>query len=289
MKIGCTALLCFYCLLNFSQIEQFELSTTGSYFRVGDHLEVQVTLIHDESQVLYFPDQNSDYGRFELVSKTVSPSRYTDDSLVVDQATYTLRTFELADSLPVFLDIKVGKLPDQTTKRTNIKWLHRKEGTLKTNPDQLVAAHRYQNLPYQVDYPLYLAVLVVLGIIVLGVLWLVVPKIHHQLKKITFKKKHQKFMTQYPSSHAWDTQQWQTYLRDWKADVSRSVEVSLVGYSNPKLKQLFGDSDAGAVFGKLDELLYNPKALLKLDASDFEALKALSQQKYRSKLQNLSQ
>lgn len=288
MKIRLTGLLFFYYLMNMAQVHDFELSTDQDYFRVGDHIEVKVSLIHDESKSIYFPDKNSDYGRFELVSKSVKPSEYIYDSLVLDRATYTLRTFEVTDSLPLFLDIKLGREPEQTTKRTQVKWMHRLDGTLTNSQDELLPEHRYHSLPYQMDYRLYLAILIFLGLLVLLFLRVIVPRIYLQVKKKRFKKRHQKFMEQYPSSDNWGMQQWQSYLADWKVDVSRSVGVSLVGYSNSKLKQIFGQSGAQHVFGKLDQMFYNPKAVLELNDADFQLLKQLSEEKFSSKLEKLS-
>ena len=88
------------------EVKGFKLSYEKDSFQIGSVLEIKLSLIHDEEYSLYFPDANSDFGDFDFVSKHTIPSTYTEDSLILDQAVYQLRSFAIEDSIPLFIDIK---------------------------------------------------------------------------------------------------------------------------------------------------------------------------------------
>lgn len=265
--------------------QKLNLSSKTDSVNLGEVVQVSLTLIHDEAQELIFPGMGSDFGKFELVKRMIVPSRFTEDSLVKDSVVYSVRTFELKDSLPLILVVYKGE--DSTKIRSNPCWFHVKNGTIQGKGNEVLTDTSYEQIPTLFDeHILFLALLVAVGIIIyLLIFWL--PKYLKKKRIEKFVRRHEAFKTKFTFSDDFQIEQWSNFISSWKNDFSKSIGKNVTGFTTRKLSILTESTELKDVLRKLERNLYDPESEVMLTETDFNVLMKVSEEKYKMKLKEL--
>ena len=86
-----------------------ELIIVEDSAKVGEPITAKLTVTHNRSEVVYFPDSTFDFGVYTFLSKSWTPTTVSDTG-ITDYAIYKLTTFELDSvqklKIPVYRIIK---------------------------------------------------------------------------------------------------------------------------------------------------------------------------------------
>lgn len=265
--------------------QDLKLKVAADSVKLGEVFEVSLSLVHNQENVLFFPNDQSNYGKFELVKKEVFPSVFTPDSLVKDSAIYFLRTFELRDSLPLFLTVYRGE--DSVSTRSNVAWLYHLDGVINAKGNQVIIDNSYIEIPFLWDeHLLFLFLFIMAGLATyFFVVWF--PKYLKKKRVERFISAHEKFKERINYRADYTNEDWSTFFSDWKMDISNSLNKNVSGFTTRKLSSYLNLQELLPVLKKLERILYDPKTQEQLTSSDFDALLRTSDVKFQEKLKKM--
>ena len=154
-----------YSIVFFSTVSSFaQTKPKGTFLvdsiKIGEPVEYSLAFKHSKNIELFFPDSSYQFSPFEFISKKYFPTS-TKDSLSLDSVVYTLRTFEVRNSLELAMPIFLIEHGDtvrlySTSDKINIKQY------LSNAPDTLIfkSDSGYTLVDKKYNYPYYSAGLV---------------------------------------------------------------------------------------------------------------------------------
>jgi len=102
MKRCLFVLLIGFNLLSFSKIPSIKIEVVEDSFLVVKPFQVSVCLVHDDDDYLSLVPSDDYQSNWEIRQKRYFETVYTTDSLYLDSAVFSLVSFEVVDSIPVF-------------------------------------------------------------------------------------------------------------------------------------------------------------------------------------------
>jgi hypothetical protein len=165
--------------------------------KVGELIELSLSLTHDGSRQWIFPDSTSNFAPFEWVSKKVFPTQELGPAQYRDSAVYTLRTFEI-DTVLTLKTAVVGIEADSLFCVSNpITIVSSDLPPPKDSP--LYINTLLLKLSFLLNYPLFVAVGLSL-LVILGLVWaLFGKKIRLYFKIRRLEKERIKFLYRFDS------------------------------------------------------------------------------------------
>lgn len=185
----------------FSQEVDVKAGFNSDTIRVGDDLIFYLTARYPKSSQVVFPDTTYSFAPFELKKKDYFPTK-TRDTISIDSAVYTLRTFEIERSQSLRLPVFIVNAMDCTRVFSNRDTIALKP-SVRDLPDSLTAdlplkaTTAYQRVQREFNTPLIIIVISFASLLA-GIGWVVFgPAInrHYRIKKL--KQMHASFTRTY--------------------------------------------------------------------------------------------
>lgn len=185
----------------FSQEVNVKAGFNGDTTRVGDEVFFYLTARYPKSSQVIFPDTTYSFAPFELKKKDYFPTR-TRDSVSIDSAVYTLRTFEIERLQTLRLPVFVVNALDCTRVFSNRDTIALKP-LVRDLPDSLSAdlplkaTTAYQHVPREINTPLIVIVISFVSILA-GIGWVVFgPAINRHYRVKRLRQMHENFSATY--------------------------------------------------------------------------------------------
>jgi hypothetical protein len=124
---------------------------------IGQPVKYSLSFYHNRKAELFFPDSAWSFAPFEYMSKEYFPT-HTSDSMSLDSAVYTLRTFEVKNNLELALPVFIIEQGDTIHQFSSHDKIAIKQ-YIDSVPDTLVFKNdaAYKNVPVKFNYPYYLS------------------------------------------------------------------------------------------------------------------------------------
>jgi hypothetical protein len=259
--------------------------------KIGQPVKYSLSFYHDPTMELFFPDSSYSFAPFEFISKEYFPTN-TKDRLSLDSAIYTLRTFEVKNSLelalPVFI-INQGDTTHQFSSHDKIlikQYVQEPLDSLVLKSDAL-----YEPVSLEFNYPYY-AFIVFLIIISLVLIYFVFGKSvlrnyrlyvmynNHILFLKTFDKLY-KEMEVSPNPDAMEK-----VLGEWKNYLTKLEQKPINTFTTTEIISLFNKEDLKENLQLVDRSIYSG-TITGNPCEALDVLKKFSNKRYKKRRKEL--
>ncbi len=167
-----------------------------SRIEVGKPFSYSFSFLHDSEQEVFFPDSTFDFSPFEFIDQEYFTTR-TDSLGSLDSTVYRLVSFDVSDLQTLRLPVYVVSPGDCTAVYADIDSVYfRSSLPAGSRPDtlQLKTDTQVELLRRQFNYPVFMAVLVSLGLFCLLIYWLFGRGIMKQWRLFQLQRRHGDFL-----------------------------------------------------------------------------------------------
>lgn len=232
--------------------------------KVGQHVHYSLSIKHDPSQQIIFPDSTYDFGNFEYVNKKYFPT-YTSNNISTDSVIYTLTTFELQDTLSLKIPVYAINEAD-----TNKIYPEKDHIVLKRviKPDQkkqkLKANTFYQEVKKRFNYPLLWLIIIGILIIIIANLLIFGQTLQKKIKIYRMQHQYRKFLQQFVAEEAKMYENpnpaiAESALHIWKGYLRKLLSKPVSSYSSKEILQMIPDEQLKADLNTIDKAIYGKK------------------------------
>ena len=276
-------------LVNFAKAPQVSLTIPKDSVYVGEPFEAILTVTHDVQDDLLFVDSAYDFGEFEFVNKAWKPTTVTD-SVLIDYAIYSPRTFELDSTQTLF--IPVFKVTSTDT------------FALASNTDTFQLRYELDTLPQTIELKentafvkpqlpvgkIIAGVSTFVGVIILAICWFVFgKKLIAQIRAFFIRKRYKKFEEEFKSTLDLvkeNPRKANELVKVWKRYNQVITGRRFKAMTTKELGMIFENDDLEIALNNLDKTIYGNKPLNNIDGH-YLTLKQFAQQQSEQKIQEL--
>jgi hypothetical protein len=270
----------------------------GGFFldslQVGDETGFYLTAQYPSSLNLIFPDSTYTFSPFEFNSKRYFPTKTTAGKSY-DSVIYYLSTFEIDRIQTLSLPIFQLNAQDCTMYTSDVDTIFLAE-LAKNIPDTITAQNAplrsntlYEDVPYQINYPVLLIVLGVL-LVIAAVVWIGFgEKIRRHFKLKKMFKAHQKFLETYDNQvtaikSAFSPTNTEHALANWKKYMEQLEARPYTKLTTRETTQLENNDVLGKNLHAIDGAIYGHNTSV---IESLESLKQFADQRFTKKLEEV--
>jgi len=259
--------------------------------KIGQPIKYALRFYHAKNMELYFPDSSYSFAPFEFISKKYFPTT-TKDSMSTDSVVYTLRTFEIKNSLDLALPVFVIDQGDTIVQYSSSDRIFIKE-YFKEIPDTLIfksnAGYKVVdekfNYPYFLTFVLFVLVSLILLYFIFGKTILrnyrlyVMHNNHSQFLRVFNKL--QKEMEDAPNLTAIEK-----ILGEWKNYLAKLEQKPINTFTTTEIISLFNKEELKENLQKVDRSIYSG-SITGNPSNALEVLKKFSNKRYKKRRKEL--
>lgn len=262
--------------------------------RVGDETGFYLTARYPSNLNLIFPDSTHNFSPFEFNSKRYFPTETTAGKSY-DSVIYYLSSFEIDPIQTLSLPIFQLNAQDCTIYTSNVDTVLLAE-LAKNIPDTVTAQNTplrsntlYEDVPYQINYPVLLIVLGVL-LVITAVVWIGFgEKIRRHFKLKKMFKAHQKFLETYDDQvttikSAFSPTNTEHALANWKKYMEQLEARPYTKLTTRETTQLENNDALGKNLHDIDGAIYGHNTTV---LESLENLKQFADQRFAKKLEEV--
>lgn len=281
------------CILAFSSFAQSkpEGNFLEDTIKIGQPIKYALRFHHAKNMELYFPDSSYSFAPFEFTSKEYFPT-ITKDNMSMDSVVYTLRTFEIKNSLDLALPVFIIDQGDTIVQYSSSDRLFIKE-YFKEIPDSLIFKSNadYKTVNEKFNYPYYLTFGLV-GLMSLTLLYFIFGKTvlrnyrlyvmhnnHSQFLRVFNKL--QKEMEDSPNLTAIEK-----ILGEWKNYLTKLEQKPINTFTTTEIISLFNKEELKENLQKVDRSIYSG-SITGNPSQALEVLKKFSNKRYKKRRKEL--
>lgn len=281
------------CILAFSSFAQSkpEGNFLEDTIKIGQPIKYALRFHHAKNMELYFPDSSYSFAPFEFTSKEYFPT-ITKDNMSMDSVVYTLRTFEIKNSLDLALPVFIIDQGDTIVQYSSSDRLFIKE-YFKEIPDSLIFKSNadYKTVNEKFNYPYYLTFGLV-GLMSLTLLYFIFGKAvlrnyrlyvmhnnHSQFLRVFNKL--QKEMEDSPNLTAIEK-----ILGEWKNYLTKLEQKPINTFTTTEIISLFNKEELKENLQKVDRSIYSG-SITGNPSQALEVLKKFSNKRYKKRRKEL--
>jgi hypothetical protein len=258
---------------------------------IGEPVKYSLSFYHNRKAELFFPDSAWSFAPFEFMSKEYFLTR-TSDSISLDSAVYTLRTFEVKNKLELALPVFIIEQGDTIRQFS----LHDKifiKQYIAQVPDTLILQNdaTYKTIPVKFNYPYYLALSLLIVVSFVASYFIFGKAIlrnyrlykmysNHVLFLRTFDKL-QKEMEDSPNLTAMEK-----VLGEWKNYLTRLEHKPINTFTTTEIISLFNKEDLKENLQEVDRSIYSG-SITGDPSKALSVLKKFSNKRYKKRRKEL--
>jgi len=296
--IGCLAATqCTYAQQN-QAAEKPNVKVTGGFIEdslyIGKPIRFYLTAHYPEALDIVFPDSAYDYKPFEYDSKRYVPTS-TEDGISYDSVIYSISTFEIDRqqylSLPVFQLLNKDTVTYRSAQDTILvtQLVNFKVDTIAIDKLPMRASTAYHDVPGQFNYPVFIAAMAAL-LVIIAVVWFVFgKKIRRHFRIRNMVAAHRKFQESYAREltalqNAFSSVSTEAALAHWKLYMEQLEARPYTKLTTREARNFFQDDRLIKNLQTIDGAIYGHTANV---IEPLESLKAVADQRFHSKLQEI--
>jgi hypothetical protein len=287
--------------ISFASIAQREkdIHVNGRFLvdsiKVGQQVPYSITVSYPENATILFPDSTYAFSPFEFVKKKYFQTK-TTNSISYDSVVYYLTTFEIDSiqnlKLPVYEVHKQDCTAIYTENDALIfkNLVVQKLDSIEAPALPLKTNTTYQTVKWLLDYPLLLAVVGVLLVILL-IVWIIFGKrIRTYFKIRKLSKNHEAFLTKFTTTVSqlnsdFSSKKTEAITLLWKNYMERLTNTPYTKFTSKEIILKEKDEQLATALQSVDRMIYGGSAY---DSSSFESLRAFANNQYTHKLKEIN-
>lgn len=287
LHIVCLALI----VVSHAQGFKTDIKLSVDSITVGTPFEATVSIQYPVGKQLIFPDSLTSFGSFTFLNKTFEQTK-SNDSVSVDQATFTLTSFELKSpqylKTPIFLITK----NDTITLYSDSILVVIKE-TVEGIPDNIQLKKNTEQvlLKKEINYPLITVVGLVLLVLVLILFFVFGGKVMRSIQINRIEKLHRNFKKQFEK----DLQTVETnptlaesVISKWKNHLTKISKTPYNSYSTSEIYALTKNEALKRDLRLFDELIYSKNKHTSIDQAK-SSLLAFAEETVENRVKQIKQ
>lgn len=271
--------------------QQPEGNFSASHTKIGQPLNYSLSFYHDKNMELYFPDSSFSFYPFEFISKKYFPTK-TIDSLSLDSVVYTLRTFEIKNSLELSLPVSIVDQGDtikqfSTTDKISVKQY------IKEVPDSLIFRSDvgYKTVLTRYNYPYFIAfgLLVLVSLILFYFIFGKAVLRNYRLYKMY--NNHVQFLYAFDILHkemesSPNLLSMEKVLGEWKNYLTKLEQKPINTFTTTEIIALFNKDELKENLQLVDRFIYSG-SIKGNPSKAFDVLKKFSNKRYKKRRKEL--
>lgn len=254
---------------------------------VGKPFFYSFSFLHDAEQEVFFPDSSFDFSPFEFIDQEYFTTR-TDSLGSLDSTVYRLESFEVSGLQTLRLPVYVLSSRDCTAvyAKTDSIFL-RSSLPVTSRPDtlQLKKNTQVELLRRQFNYPVFLAVLLSVGMFCLVVYWLFGRGIMKQWRLFLLQRRHGDFLRTFNrynrnARERYSTAEAEKAVVAWKEFLEEVERKPFATYTTREIVDNIPDEALEEALKEIDRIIYGQIKSSQMDTS-MQTLKSVALRIYR--------
>ncbi len=262
-----------------------------SLIKIGQPVKYALSFSHTKDMELFFPDSTHSFAPFEFINKEYFPTQ-SNDSMSIDSVVYTLRTFEIKEtlelSLPVFLidqgdTMRLYSVPDKIA----IKQY------LKEAPDTLLfmSDAEYKTVRKKYNYPYYIAFSAVFILLITLFYFLFGKAILRNYRLYMMHRNHLQFLSTFDKlmkemEISPNLMAMEKVLGEWKNYLARLEQKPINTFTTTEIISLFSKDELKERLQEVDRSIYSG-SITGNPAKALGVLKKFSNKRYKKRRKEL--
>ncbi|HEY9045231.1 MAG TPA: hypothetical protein VIN08_05020 [Ohtaekwangia sp.] len=278
--------------------EKQTVKVTGGFIEdslyIGKPIRFYLTARYPQELNIVFPDSSYNFAPFEFDSKKYEPTS-TDDGISYDSVIYYVSTFEIDRqqylSLPVYQLLNKDSVTYHSAQDTILvtQLVNFSVDTIAIDKLPMKLSTAYHDVPGEFNYPVFIAVAVVLLIIVVVVWFVFGKKIRRHFRIKNMLAAHRKFQESYTRElahlrNAFSSVTTEAALAHWKIYMEQLEARPYTKLTTREARNFFQDESLIRNLQTIDGAIYGHNANV---IEPLENLKAVADQRFHSKLQEI--
>jgi hypothetical protein len=259
--------------------------------KIGQPVKYALSFHHPKNMELFFPDSTYSFLPFEFIGKEYFPTR-TTDSISIDSVVYTLRTFEIKNSIELSLPVFIVEHGDTIRQYSTHDGIGIRQ-YVKEVPDslQLINNTIYIPVEQKSNYPYYLTALF-LGFLISVFLYFALGKaVLRNYRLYMMYNNHIQFLRKFEKLHK-EMQEspnlaaMETILGEWKDYLTRLEHKPINTFTTTEIISLFNKEDLKESLQEVDRTIYSAS----ITGDPYKALSVLkkfSNKRYKKRRKEL--
>jgi hypothetical protein len=230
--------------------------------KIGEPVTYSLSYYHSKNIELFFPDSSYSFAPFEFISKKYSPTS-TQDSMSLDSVVYTLRTFEVKNSLELSLPVFMIEQGDtvhlfSTPDKISIKqYIQDVPDTLKFKTDA-----DYKEVPLKYNYPYYITWFVIIILILVLVYFIFGKAVLRNYRLYVIYNNHKQFLRTFDKLHkemeeSPNLMSLEKVLGEWKNYLTKLEQKPINTFTTTEIISLFNKEELKESLQEVDRSVYS--------------------------------
>jgi hypothetical protein len=253
----------------------------------GKPFSYSFSFLHDPVQEVFFPDSSFSFSPFEVIDQEFFTTR-TDSSGSLDSTVYRIISFDVSPTQTLSLPVYVLADGDCTVAYAEVDTVFLRlllPVSARLDTLSLQADTRVELLLRQFDYPVFVAVLLSIGLFVSLVYWLFGRGIMKQWRMFQLQRRHSDFVRNFNrlnrnAREIDSTVEAEKAVVIWKKYLERVEKKPFTTYTTREILDNIPDEALENALKEIDHIIYGQVKSNQMDAS-LQVLKNIAQRSYR--------
>jgi len=259
--------------------------------KIGQPVKYALSFHHPKKMELFFPDSSYAFAPFEFIKKEYYPTKSTD-SISTDSVVYTLRTFEIKNSielaLPVFI-VEQGDTIRQFSAHDKVmirQYISEVSDSLVFKSDTV-----YTNVEKQYNYPYAFAVLVFFVLAFILFYFILGKAILRNYRLYVMYNNHVQFLRKFEKLHkemeeSPNLMAMETVLGEWKGYLTKLEHKPINTFTTTEIISLFNKEELKESLQEVDRSIYSG-SIAGDPSKALSVLKKFSNKRYKKRRKEL--